>query len=57
MNFFSLNEIIYVKVLCKPSDATEMEGGMIITSKGLQGHKPLQASSFTVLAFLLFTAK
>lgn len=35
MHFFSLNEAIYVKVLCKPTDVTEMEGGMIITSEGL----------------------
>lgn len=56
MHFFSLNEIIYVKVLCKPSGTTEIEGGMIITAKGLKGHKLLKASSLTALVSLLFIA-
>ena len=56
MHFFSLNEIIYVKVLCKPSGTMEMEGEMNITSRGLQGHKLQKASSLTALVFLLFIA-
>lgn len=54
--FLFLNEIIYGKILCKPSGTTEIEGGMIITAKGLKGHKPLRASSLTVLLSLLFIA-
>lgn len=54
MHFFSLNEAIYVKVLCKPLDVTEMEGGMIITSEGLKGHKLLKAPGLTAPVFLLF---
>lgn len=51
--FFSLNEIIYMKVLCKTSSTMEMEDGMIITSRGLQGHKLQKASSTWRLLFFL----
>ena len=33
-----------------------MEDGMIITSRGLQGHKLQKASSLSALVFLLFIA-
>lgn len=44
------------EVLCKPSGTMAMEDGMIITSRGLQGHKLQKASSLSALVFLLFIA-
>ena len=45
-----------MKVLCKTSGTMEMEDGMIITSRGLQGRKLQKASSLSALVFLLFIA-
>jgi hypothetical protein len=44
---------MYLKVLCKPSDATKMEGRMIITFKSFKGYKLLTASSYCP-GFLVF---
>jgi len=54
--FFFLEWNNIYEVLCKPSGTMAMEDGMIITSRGLQGHKLQKASSLSALVFLLFIA-
>ena len=54
--FFFLEWHNICEILCKPSGTMEMEAGMIITSRGLQGRKLKKASGLSVLVFLLFIA-